>query len=99
MAHLWLALSRPSDTSRRVRRSLDGNRLGDEGASCIAEELGLNDQSCLQGLNLMYNGITDDGAAHLAEMMLVNTRVQLGLKGNSITAAARDKFAEAETET
>jgi len=26
----------------------------------------------------MYNGIGDAGAAHLADLMVVNTRVQLG---------------------
>ena len=63
---------------------LDGNRIGDEGATCLAEALQSN--LCnLKKLKLQKNNISDKGAKILAEALRENTSLEtIDLKYNNI---------------
>ena len=63
---------------------LDGNRIGDEGATCLAEALQSN--LCnLKELKLQKNNISDKGAKILAQALRENNSLEtIDLKYNNI---------------
>jgi Leucine-rich repeat (LRR) protein len=71
-----------------------GNRIGEAGATAIAEALKAN--STLQQLNLFRSNIGASGAAAIAEALKVNSVLQkLDLSQNSISASGAAAIAEA----
>jgi hypothetical protein len=68
------------------RLFISHNTIGDMGAKGLAESLSHNNNVTLKQLCLGYNGITDDGIEHIADMLASNkTLTHLWLSSNEIS--------------
>jgi Ran GTPase-activating protein (RanGAP) involved in mRNA processing and transport len=75
--------------------NLSRNSIGDNGVRLIAQGIIENEDTCLQSLDVSWNGIKDAGAGFLAEMLMQNSALtHLNLKCNFICDSGMKVLAE-----
>jgi Ran GTPase-activating protein (RanGAP) involved in mRNA processing and transport len=76
--------------------NLEGNFVNDEGVELLAAGIAANEDTALVKLFLGWNGLGDEGMIALAQMIGVNTSIQvLGLGENEITSLGARKMLSA----